>query len=237
MQRDVQQYSGGDSQSPLFTSLLNYRYNGGSEQTEVQTELDGIDVLFSQERTNYPVNVSVNDQGAAGFSLDIQVAEGIGAARVGEMMQFTLTALADALVQAPTQPVHALTVLPDAERQQVLLGFNDTAADFPADLCIHQLFEQQATQQPDTVAVVFDGQSLRYGELNRRANQLAYWLIEQGVRPDQRVAIALERSVELVVAQTSRRISAFISCSNSRPLSSRTPSPWSSTVSHCAMAS
>ncbi|WP_033581533.1 non-ribosomal peptide synthetase, partial [Dickeya zeae] len=62
------------------------------------------------------------------------------------------------------------------------------------------MFEQQATQQPDTVAVVFDGQSLRYGELNRRANQLAYWLIEQGVRPDQRVAIALERSVELVVA-------------------------------------
>ncbi|WP_029456676.1 condensation domain-containing protein, partial [Dickeya zeae] len=73
---DVQQYSGVDAQSPLFTSLLNYRYNGGSEQTDTQTELDGIDVLFSQERTNYPVNVSVNDQGAAGFSLDIQVAEG-----------------------------------------------------------------------------------------------------------------------------------------------------------------
>ncbi|MCI4257453.1 hypothetical protein MRP09_21825, partial [Dickeya dianthicola] len=65
-----------------------------------------IDVLFSQERTNYPVNVSVNDQGAAGFSLDIQVAEGIGAARVGEMILLALTALADALAQAPAQPVH-----------------------------------------------------------------------------------------------------------------------------------
>ncbi|WP_263009660.1 non-ribosomal peptide synthetase, partial [Dickeya oryzae] len=197
---DVQQCSGVDAQSPLFTSLLNYRYNGGSEQTDTQTELDGIDVLFSQERTNYPVNVSVNDQGAAGFSLDIQVAEGIGAVRVGEMMLLTLTALADALAQAPTQPVHRLTVLPDAERQQVLLGFNDTAADFPADICIHQLFEQQAARQPDAVAVVFDGESLRYGELNHRANQLAHWLIEQGVRPDDRVAIALERSIELVVA-------------------------------------
>ncbi|MBP2838425.1 hypothetical protein, partial [Dickeya parazeae] len=148
---DVQQYSGVDAQSPLFTSLLNYRYNGGSEQTAVQTELDGIEVLFSQERTNYPVNVSVNDQGAAGFSLDIQVAMGIGAARVGEMMLLTLTALADALAQAPAQPVHALTVLPDAERQQVLHSFNDTAADFPADLCIHQLFEQQAARQPDAI--------------------------------------------------------------------------------------
>ncbi|WP_459594767.1 non-ribosomal peptide synthetase, partial [Dickeya ananatis] len=197
---EIQQYSGVGTQSPLFTSLLNYRYNGGNEQTEVQTELDGVDVLFSQERTNYPVNVSVNDQGTAGFSLDIQVAEGIGAARVGEMMQLTLTALADALAQSPAQPVHRLTVLPDAERQQVLLGFNNTAADFPAELCIHQLFEQQAARQPDAVAVVFDGESLRYGELNRRANQLAHWLIEIGVRPDQRVAIALERSIDLVMA-------------------------------------
>ncbi|MCA7015392.1 hypothetical protein LF934_22500, partial [Dickeya dadantii] len=55
---DVQQCSGVDAQSPLFTSLLNYRYNGGSEQTAVQTDLDGIELLFSQERTNYPVNVS-----------------------------------------------------------------------------------------------------------------------------------------------------------------------------------
>ncbi|WP_193747035.1 non-ribosomal peptide synthetase, partial [Dickeya sp. NCPPB 3274] len=197
---DVQQYSGVGTQSPLFTSLLNYRYNGGSEQTDVQTELTGIDVLFSQERTNYPINVSVNDQGTAGFSLDIQVAAGIGAARVGEMMQITLTALADALAQEPTQPVHRLTVLPDAERQQVLQSFNDTNADFPADICIHELVEQQAARQPDAVAVVFDGQSLSYGELNRRANQLAHWLIEQGLRPDNRVAMALERSVDLVVA-------------------------------------
>ncbi|WP_318841837.1 non-ribosomal peptide synthetase, partial [Dickeya dadantii] len=197
---DVQQYSGVDAQSPLFTSLLNYRYNGGSEQTAVQTDLDGIELLFSQERTNYPVNVSINDQGAAGFSLDIQVDQRIGAERVGEMMRVALTALADALEQAPTQPVNLLTVLPDAERQQVLYGFNDTDAAFPADVCIHERFEQQAARQPDAVAVVFEGQSLRYGELNRRANQLAHWLIELGVRPDQRVAIALERGVDLVVA-------------------------------------
>ncbi|KGT96179.1 non-ribosomal peptide synthetase, partial [Dickeya fangzhongdai] len=82
----------------------------------------------------------------------------------------------------------------------VLTGFNDTAVDFPADVCIHELVEQQAARQPDAVAVVFEGQSLRYGELNKHANQLAHKLIELGVRPDQRVAIALERSVDLVVA-------------------------------------
>ncbi len=65
---------------------------------------------------------------------------------------------------------------------------------------MHELFEQQVEQQPDATAVVFNEQSLSYGELNRRANQLAHRLVEQGVRPDNRVAIALERSPELIVA-------------------------------------
>ncbi|OOC15080.1 hypothetical protein BM451_02975, partial [Dickeya dadantii] len=98
------------------------------------------------------------------------------------------------------QPVAQITLLSDAERQQVLYGFNDIAADFPADICIHQCFEQQAARQPDAVAVVFENESLSYGELNRRANRLAHWLTEWGVRPDNRVAMALERSPELIVA-------------------------------------
>ncbi|MCO7256595.1 AMP-binding protein, partial [Dickeya oryzae] len=105
-----------------------------------------------------------------------------------------------AMVADRHQPVAQIALLPDTERQQVLHGFNDTAAAFPTGVCIHQLFEQQAARQPDAVAVVFEGKSLRYGELNCRANQLAHWLTEQGVRPDDRVAIALARGVELVVA-------------------------------------
>ncbi|MBP2847704.1 AMP-binding protein, partial [Dickeya oryzae] len=105
-----------------------------------------------------------------------------------------------AMVADSHQPVAQIALLADAERQQVLHDFNDTAATFPTGVCIHQLFEQQAAHSPDTLAVVFESESLSYGELNRRANQLAYWLTEQGVRPDDRVAIALERSVELVVA-------------------------------------
>ncbi len=98
------------------------------------------------------------------------------------------------------QPVAQIALLPDAERQQVLHGFNDTVTTFPTGVCIHQLVEQQAARQPDAIAVVFENESLCYGELNRRANQLAHWLTEQGVRPDDRVAIALARGVDLVVA-------------------------------------
>ncbi|MCA7015404.1 AMP-binding protein, partial [Dickeya dadantii] len=98
------------------------------------------------------------------------------------------------------QPVAQIALLSAAERQQVLYGFNDTETAFPAEVCIHERFEQQAAQSPDNIAVIFEGQSLRSGELNRRANQLAHWLTELGVRPDRRVAIALERSVDLIVA-------------------------------------
>ncbi|MEJ2063878.1 MAG: AMP-binding protein, partial [Reinekea sp.] len=196
---EIQQYSHVDPQSPLFTSLLNYRYDGGSQQLDTPDQ-PGMNILFSQERTNYPVTISINDHRGVDFSLDVQVDQRIGADRVAQMLLVALNALAEALAQTPTQTLNTLPVLPEAERQQVLYGFNDTAVALPTDLCIHERFEQQAAQSPDNIAVVFEGQSLSYGELNEQANQLAHWLMKLGIRPDQRVAIALERSCELVVA-------------------------------------
>ncbi|MEB0233287.1 AMP-binding protein, partial [Undibacterium sp. 10I3] len=67
------------------------------------------------------------------------------------------------------------------------------------DLLIHQLFEQQAAAHPEATALVFEQQQLSYGELNQRANQLAHYLIAQGIGPDQRVAICIERGIEMIV--------------------------------------
>ena len=74
-----------------------------------------------------------------------------------------------------------------------------TAREYPDDRCVHELFEAQAANVPDAIAVVFDDDQLSYGELNRRANQLAHHLRELGVRPDSRVAICVERSFEMIV--------------------------------------
>ncbi|WP_234894674.1 non-ribosomal peptide synthetase, partial [Sinorhizobium medicae] len=76
---------------------------------------------------------------------------------------------------------------------------NRTAAAYPSELCIHQLFEAQVQKAPEAVAVVHEGERLSYGELNGRANRLAHHLIGLGVRPDQPVAICLERSPAMVV--------------------------------------
>ena len=71
---------------------------------------------------------------------------------------------------------------------------------YPREKCVHELFEAQVERTPDAVALVDEEQSLTYGELNARANRLAHYLRELGVRPDARVAICMERSVEMVVA-------------------------------------
>jgi amino acid adenylation domain-containing protein len=86
-----------------------------------------------------------------------------------------------------------------SERHQLLVEFNDTAADYPRDQLIHQLFEAQAARQADATALVFEEQHLSYGELNRRANEVAHHLIALGVKPDDRVAICVERSLEMMV--------------------------------------
>jgi amino acid adenylation domain-containing protein len=78
--------------------------------------------------------------------------------------------------------------------------WNAAGLSFPVDLCIHELFEDQVARTPDAAAIVFDGIAISYAELNERAAQLARCLIDLGVGPDDRVAIALERGIEMIVA-------------------------------------
>ena len=90
-------------------------------------------------------------------------------------------------------------MLPEEERQQILVEWNRTDRAYGTDLCVHELFEEQVEKTPDAVAVVLEQDCLSYAELNRRANQLGHYLRELGVKPDDRVAICVERSLEMVI--------------------------------------
>jgi amino acid adenylation domain-containing protein len=97
--------------------------------------------------------------------------------------------------------VDRLPWLPEAERQQLLVQWNDTRTSYPRDEPVHALFEAQAARTPLAPALVQDGRTLSYAELDRAANALAHRLQANGVRAGEMVALALQRSVELVVAQ------------------------------------
>ncbi|HEU0298513.1 MAG TPA: amino acid adenylation domain-containing protein, partial [Longimicrobium sp.] len=111
-----------------------------------------------------------------------------------------LESLVDALETAPERALASVDVLPEAERAQVVEVWNATDAAYPADACIHHLFEAQVERTPDAVAVTFDADALTYAELNARANRLAHHLTALGVGPDVRVGLCLERGAEMVVA-------------------------------------
>jgi amino acid adenylation domain-containing protein/non-ribosomal peptide synthase protein (TIGR01720 family) len=107
--------------------------------------------------------------------------------------------LLEAVVANPQQRISQLPLLSETELIQLLGEWNHTQTDYPANNCIHQLFEQQVQQTPDAVAVVYEGTSLTYQDLNVRANQLAHYLRSLGVGPEVLVGICVERSLEMVV--------------------------------------
>ncbi|MEY9590698.1 amino acid adenylation domain-containing protein [Bradyrhizobium yuanmingense] len=186
--------------APLFSTLLNYRHNKapvvpGSGADDV---LSGMEWLSGEERTNYPLTLSVEDYGEA-LGLTAQVAEPISADRICGYMHRVLEQLAKALEDAPDTPVRELDILPAEERTYLLEDLNRTAEAYPSELCVHEQFEAQVHKAPEALALVCENERLSYGELNARANRLAHHLIELGVTPDQPVAICLERSVAMVV--------------------------------------
>ncbi|MGN7938192.1 amino acid adenylation domain-containing protein, partial [Pseudomonas sp. 22447] len=194
----AQRCSGVAAPTPLFSALLNYRHSGTATSTEAVSAWNGIQVLGGEERTNYPLMLSVDDMGED-FGLTVQAVEGVGAARVGAYMETALASLMEALRQTPGALLSGLSVVPHTELEQLLATFNATQAEYPLEQTIHGLFEAQVQRTPDALAVLHRGQRLSYRELNERANRLAHYLRKQGVQPDSRVAICVERGLDMVV--------------------------------------
>ena len=108
--------------------------------------------------------------------------------------------LLEGIAADPDRRLSGLPILTDAEKQQLLVQWNDAKSNYPKDKCIHELFEAQVDRSPNAVAVVFEDKQLTYRELNRRANQLAHHLRNLGVGPEALVGLCVERSLEMVVA-------------------------------------
>ncbi|WP_139271819.1 non-ribosomal peptide synthetase, partial [Pseudomonas sp. NFACC04-2] len=194
----AQRCSDVQAPTPLFSALLNYRHTGATTAIELLPAWNGIQILSSEERTNYPLTLSVDDQGEA-FSFTVMTPARIGAQRLCGYVQHTLENLVGMLEQQPDMPLQRLSILPASEREQLLVTFNATAADYPQQQTIHGLFENQVQRTPEAVAVIRGEQRLSYRELNERSNRLAHYLRKQGVEPDSRVAICVERGIDMVV--------------------------------------
>jgi non-ribosomal peptide synthetase component F len=181
---------------PLFSALFNYRHN---QRTDA-TYLPGISVLDNEERTNYPLSLSVDDYGSS-IGLTAQVIAPISADRVCAYMREALSSLVDALVHKPLQEIQTIAVIPPCERKLLLHTWNKKGATVaPCKHCIHQLFEEQVESDRQAIAIEFEGKTMSYEELNTKANMLAHYLRWLGVEPETRVALCMARSPSVIVA-------------------------------------
>ncbi|HKV39857.1 MAG TPA: amino acid adenylation domain-containing protein, partial [Blastocatellia bacterium] len=117
-----------------------------------------------------------------------------------ERMLNHMRRLFERIVECPERPVGNLPVLTEEEERRILIDWNDTSREYPDSSCLPDLVEEWVERAPGSVAVAIEDQSLSYGELNRRANQLAHYLRRQGVGLEDRVGICLDRSLEMIVA-------------------------------------
>ncbi|SFA91721.1 non-ribosomal peptide synthase domain TIGR01720/amino acid adenylation domain-containing protein [Delftia tsuruhatensis] len=183
--------------TPLFSALLNYRYSVAPQEGIAASAWEGMTALGGQERTNYPVTVSIDDLGE-GFGIVAQADAALGAERLCGYMAAAVASLVHALESEPGLEAAALDMLDGKEWAQ-LQAWSLGARAEPGMQPVHQLIERQVQARPDAVALVLGDQVLSYDQLNRRANQLAHRLMALGVRPETRVGIAMERSIEMVV--------------------------------------
>jgi hypothetical protein len=107
--------------------------------------------------------------------------------------------LLENIVANPEQRISELSLLSSKEREQLLFEWNQTCADYPQNLSLHQMFEQQVERSPNALALIAQSEKLTYQHLNQRVNQLAHYLRKLGVTQETLVAICLERSIEMVV--------------------------------------
>jgi len=195
------------SHTPLFQAMFTWQ-----NAPEGELELPGLALAAGSASRPAPAGQAAESQ-AAKFDLALTLAER-GGRIAGSLTYATalferatverhvayLRRVLEAMVADETQRVERLALLSADERSQMLEEWNRTGADYPSGSCIHQLFERQVERAPDAEAVIFGGERVSYGELNARANRLAHHLRSLGVGPDVRVAISVERGVEMVAA-------------------------------------
>ena len=196
----AQRCSGVPSPAPLFTALLNYRYNRVSSP-DLSDDAFGVITLYDQERSNYPLDLSVDNLGDDNYALTLQVRGDIQPHRVVECMLHALRMLTQSLERTIQLTLRTLPILPEHERRMLLEEFNFTEA--PAKSLpqfVHQCVDEHARQRPEAPALCWGDRQWSYATLNAGANRLANHLVGLGLRPDQRVGLLMERGAEVVLA-------------------------------------
>ncbi|HKG13792.1 MAG TPA: amino acid adenylation domain-containing protein, partial [Pyrinomonadaceae bacterium] len=186
------------SYSPLFQVMFVLQ-NYPLEDIELPgLRLDSLSSGF--ETTKFDLTLFAVDDGGGRLRLAVEYSTALFDRERMERMLGHMETLLAGVVADPQRPVAALPLLNAAEREQLLGEWGVVKGEHDPQRCVHELFEAQAEQTPESLALVYEDEQLTYAELNARANRLAHHLRALGVGPDVAVGIMLQRSVDMVVS-------------------------------------
>ena len=194
----IQGWSGVGSGQPLFQSLIVF------DHQVLDSQMKSLGPAFANrhflliERTNYPMTLYA--YGEPKLLLKLAYDESALEEAAAERVLDSYMHIFKSMVEAPDDTLEDIRLVSAEMAQKLLVEWNDTRTAFPEDACIHHSFEAVAARSPDATALFFRGRSMSYGELNRRANRLAFSLLGMGVGPDVPVALCAERGFDLMVA-------------------------------------
>jgi amino acid adenylation domain-containing protein len=182
------------SRHPIFQVLFTLQ---DAPPADLPDAASLVEVVSGREQFDLSVKLTtLGNQLQAVFSYSVDLFE----EATIERMIGHFRVLLESAVANPGIPISRMPLLTPAERQQLLVEWNDTRVEYPRNIPLHQLIEQQVEKTPDAAAAIYESEQLSYRQLNQRANQLAHFLQRNGVARDVLVAVCAERSLELVIA-------------------------------------
>ena len=184
--------------SPLFQVM--FAWEGQQASGPVLSGLQLGQVQLAQSVAKFDLTLTLHERQGGRIAGEMGYASALFDKPSIERHIEYLRCIASAMVANQAQSIHALQILPETERHKLLVQWNDTKVDGSDRRCVHELFEAQAARDPNAVALRQGDRQLSYGELNAKANQLAHRLRALGVKPDDLVAVLVQRSVEMVIA-------------------------------------
>jgi amino acid adenylation domain-containing protein len=184
------------SHTPVFQVIIEWRNYEGILPEVRGLRVEGLRMPYEATKFDLHLRLAEGDERIVG---GLNYAVALFEQGTIERQRGYLLRMLEAMVADSQQKVARIEIIGPEERQQLLVEWNATEADFGGDACAHELFERQVEQTPDNVAVEYGSQEMTYRELDRRANQLARYLRKHGVGPEMVVGIWVERSPEMVV--------------------------------------
>ncbi|WP_334190225.1 amino acid adenylation domain-containing protein, partial [Noviherbaspirillum sp.] len=182
--------------SPLFQAMLAWQHKDGSAFDLPGLQAETYDTAQRTAKFDLTLTLGETDKGLSG---GFEYATALFDPATIERYAGYLRRLLQEMAAHDMEEIAALPLLGDDERRLMLLEWNATHTHYPAQSCMHQLFELQVHARPDKAAIRCGDTELSYQELNAQANRLAHHLRRHGVLPDSRVAICAERGPEMVV--------------------------------------